>query len=277
MGILAADFDFVSSIVRSDAAIVLEKGKEYLVEARLTPLAKESGYETLESLVAVLRSGSAPGLRAKAVEALTTNETSFFRDIEPFEALKNTIIPDLIERRKAAKSLNIWCAASSTGQEPYSLAMLLRESFPILSTWKVSIVATDLSLEVLARARAGKFTQLEVNRGLPVAYLVKYFKKEGTDWIIREDIAKMVSFSQLNLIKPFTLVRDVDLVMIRNVLIYFDVATKREILGKIRKVLKPDGFMFLGAAETTLNIDDNFERRAVGRGSCYALRETKIK
>jgi chemotaxis protein methyltransferase CheR len=269
MGISGNDFEYLTSIIRQDSAIVLEKGKEYLIESRLAPVVKEHGLESLEQLVAKLKNPGSTFLRAEVVEALTTNETSFFRDIEPFEVLKSTLIPELIQKRKDKKQLSLWCAASSTGQEPYTVAMLIREHFPQLNDWKITFIATDLSKEVLEKARSGVFSQMEVNRGLPVTYLVKYFEKIGSDFRIKESIRKMVRFEELNLIKPFTIIPEVDLVMIRNVLIYFDVQVKREILGKIRKVLRSDGYLILGAAETTLNLDEKFERRAVGKSSCY--------
>lgn len=272
MSISPQDFDFVSKLLRAECAIVLEKGKEYLVESRLAPICRDKGFPTLEGLVAALKGNADSGLKQQVVEAMTTNETSFFRDIEPFENLRKVILPEIIEKRTASRTLNIWCAASSTGQEPYSIAMLLREHFPQLNDWKISFIASDISQEVLARAKSGRYSQLEVNRGLPVTYLVKYFKKEGTDWFINEDIRKMIRFEAINLVKPFSIISDIDLVMIRNVLIYFEVDIKKNILAKIRKIMKPDGFLLLGAAETTLNLDDNFIRRAVGKGSCYVLK-----
>ena len=185
---------------------MLEKGKEYLVEARLTPLAKTQGFESIANLVTALKANalSSRVLRQAVVEALTTNETSFFRDIEPFEILKKNVLPELIEKRAAKKQLSLWCAASSTGQEPYTVAMLLREHFPQLVSWKISFQATDLSRDVLERARSGIFSQMEVNRGLPVTYLVKYFDKQGTQWRVKENIRSMITFSELNLIKPFS-------------------------------------------------------------------------
>jgi chemotaxis protein methyltransferase CheR len=269
MAITSSDFEFVSAVIRQDSAIVLERGKEYLVESRLAPVARNHGFAGLDELVQRLRQPGSTTLRTQVVEALTTNETSFFRDVEPFELLRTTILPELIQRRADRRQLTIWCAASSTGQEPYSVAMLLRDHFPQLNDWKLTFIATDISKDVLERARAGKFSQLEVNRGLPITYLVKYFEKVGTDFQLKSDIRKMIRFEEFNLIKPFTTLPELDIVMIRNVLIYFDVPTKREILAKIRKLLRPDGFLLLGAAETTLNIDENFVRRAVGKASCY--------
>ena len=267
--IAAPDFEFVSALVRQEAAIVLDKGKEYLVETRLSPIAKKNGFAGLAELVAALRQPAAKALRADVVEALTTNETSFFRDVEPFEMLRRTILPEVIADKRATKRLSIWCAASSTGQEPYTLAMLLRENFPELTGWDVRIVATDISREVLERARSGVFSQLEVNRGLPAKYLVKYFEKTEEGYKMKEDVRRLVRFEEMNLIKPFTLISDIDIVFMRNVLIYFDVTVKKEILAKTRKIMKSKGYLFLGAAETTMNLDDKFERRSLGKTSCY--------
>ena len=272
MSIEAADFDYICKVVRESSAIVLEKGKEYLVEARLYPVVRELGLESFPKLVEAVKKGDAAA-RTRVVEALTTNETSFFRDIEPFDFLRKDILPEIMKKRAATRQLTIWCAASSTGQEPYSMAMMLRENFPELTTWKVKIVATDINKEVLERAKRGVFTQLEVNRGLPITYLVKYFEKKGTEFHIKEDIKSMVHYLEMNLARPFTaVVGDIDIVLIRNVLIYFDSDTKKSILGKIRGVMKPDGFLFLGAAETTINLDENFVRRSAGRASCYHLK-----
>jgi len=205
---------------------------------------------------------------------MTTNETSFFRDFHPFEDLKKIVLPALIARRSAERELRIWCAASSSGQEPYSLAMLIRESFPKLVSWKVHILATDLSTDILARAREGRYSQLEVNRGLPATLLVKYFEKRGCDWYLRDDIREMVEYQIVNLAGPWPFLPAMDIVMIRNVLIYFSVETKKEILAKVRRVLMPDGYFFLGAAETTFGIDTSFERVQLERATCYQVRKT---
>jgi chemotaxis protein methyltransferase CheR len=193
--------------------------------------------------------------------------------VHPFEALRTKVLPDLIAARAAQRTLRIWCGACSTGQEPYSLSMLLREKFPELATWKVSILCTDLSGDVLARAKAGSYSQLEVNRGLPALMLVKYFTRQGDAWEIKEEVRRPLEFKELNLAKAFPVLPRFDLVMLRNVLIYFDVETKKAILGRIRRVMAPDAFFFLGAAETTLNLDDAFISVPVGKTVCYRLRE----
>jgi chemotaxis protein methyltransferase CheR len=266
-----ADFDYIRRLVRERSSIVLESNKAYLAESRLIPLAKREGMRSLNELVARLRGEKFGGLHRKVVEAMTTNETSFFRDIHPFEALKKPILPELITRRASERKLNIWCAACSTGQEPYTIAMLLRESFPQLGGYSVRIVATDLSTEVLDRAREGVYSQIEVNRGLPAALLVKYFKKQGLHWKIADDLRRMVEFRELNLAESWALLGSMDIIFLRNVLIYFDVSTKQGILAKVRTSLRPDGYLFLGAAETTINLDDAFQRVQLDKSGCYRL------
>ncbi|MBA4070838.1 MAG: chemotaxis protein CheR [Gemmatimonas sp.] len=269
MPISPTDFDFVRAMVRKESAIALDPGKEYLVESRLTTLARQLGLVTADQLIEEVRRKPDNGLRYKIVEAMTTNETSFFRDVAPFDALREHVLPDLIARRAAQNSLRIWCGAASTGQEPYSLAMLIREHFPALASWRVEIVATDISREVLDRARTGRYSQLEVNRGLPASMLVKYFEKEGIAWRVKAPLRDMVTFREMNLIGSWTGVDNADIVMMRNVLIYFDVTIKKQILANVRRVLRADGYFMLGSAESTMNIDDKYTRVPVGRTSCY--------
>ncbi|MGC4082689.1 MAG: protein-glutamate O-methyltransferase CheR [Vicinamibacterales bacterium] len=271
MALTSSDFDFVRTFVAARAGIVLESGKEYLVEARLHPLAARLGFGGIGDMVATLRRTSDKELERRLIEAMTTNETTFFRDSAPFEALRLDVLPRLIDARRHTRQLTIWCAASSTGQEPYSLAMLMAEHFPALDTWNVQFIASDLSLDVLERAKAGRYSQLEVNRGLPVQYLMKYFTRHGSQWEIVPDIRRRVDFRQINLIEPWPLLPVFDLVFIRNVMIYFDVDAKRSILARIRQRLRPDGHLFLGAAETTMNIDAGFARTDHERAGCYRL------
>lgn len=271
MALAADDMEYVQKLVRKHSAIVLENDKEYLVEARLQNVARSAGLLSVTALITQLRATTVNGMHHDVVEAMTTNESSFFRDVHPFEALKKVVLPDLLQKRATESLLRIWCAACSTGQEPYTLAMLLREHFPLLNRWRVEILASDLSTKVLDRARQGIFSQLEVNRGLPAAFLVKYFQKQGVDWQIKDDIRKMVQFRQLNLIEPWPLLPPMEIVFVRNVLIYFDVETKKRILAKVRGLLRPDGYLFLGGAETTLNLDEAFERIAFERSGCYRL------
>ncbi len=272
MGIHAEEFRFVADLIRAEAAIVLDVGKEYLVETRLGPLAHQLGLGSISALVAELRTRCNPALLTRVVDSMTTNETSFFRDVQPFEHLKRKVFPELIERRRAQKKLSIWCAAASSGQEPYSMAMLLRESFPELAGWRVEFVATDISTQVLAKAREGIYSQLEVNRGLPAPLLVKYFRKHGLEWQVDASLRSMIQWREFNLAsKTFPPMGPFDLIMLRNVMIYFDVPTKRSILGNMRRVLRPDGYLFLGTAETTINVDDNFASDTF-HTACYRLK-----
>jgi chemotaxis protein methyltransferase CheR len=274
MTLSPTEFNFIRRLVLEQSAIVLEEDKGYLVESRLLPLARREGFPSLNLFVQKLQVEPLQALHRRAVEAMTTNETSFFRDFHPFETVKKLVLPDLIARRSAEKELSIWCAASSSGQEPYSLAMLIRENFPTLASWKVRILATDLSTDILARASEGRYSQLEVNRGLPASLLVKYFQKRDCDWYLRDDIRNMVEYKVVNLANAWPFLPFMDIVMIRNVLIYFGVETKKEILAKVRRVLKRDGYFFLGAAETTLNLDESFERVQFEHAVCYRVRST---
>lgn len=272
MTILPAEFEFLRKIVECDSAIILDESKNYLIESRLAPIAKINGAKSISELVAKLKVGNDKELRRQVIEAMTTNETSFFRDVEPFEVLEGDLIPELMGRRKHIKELRFWCAAASTGQEPYSIAMLIRDNFPELLNWKVEIVATDINLEVLEQAKRGLYNSVEMKRGLTPEQVSKHFSQVGNNWQISADLRSMVKFSQLNLIHTWPNLGLFDFVFIRNVLIYFNVECKRDILGKIRKVLQPDGFMFLGTAETTLNIDPSYERRSFFRTSCYRVK-----
>ena len=272
MALDAGDFDYVRGLLRKLSGLVLEAGKEYLVETRLTPVAKQAGYDSLPDLITQLRSRALNNLHMKVVEALTINETQFFRDIHPFRALRTTILPELINRRLAVRQLNLWCAAASTGQEPYSVAMLLAESFPDLANWNVRYIASDISDEVLEQAQQGYYSQLEVNRGLPAPLLVKYFGRQGTKWQIAEQIRRRVEFRNINLIQAWPSLPPMDIILMRNILIYFDVETKKAILGKVRQLLRPDGYLFLGSAETTLNLDTTFKKVQFDKTVCYQLR-----
>lgn len=256
MAISTAEFNYVRDLTRRSAAIVIDPGKEYFIESRLAPLVQKQGCKTLSELIGLMQKNPAFGaLHAKAIDALTTNETFFFRDFQPFEVLRKHVVPRLLEQRAAQRRLSIWSAACSTGQEPYSLAMLLRESFPQLAQWQVSILATDLSPTVLAQARSGSYNQFEVNRGLPAPLLIKYFRKEADRWVVKDELKQGMEFRAMNLIEPWPIFPPFDVVLMRNVMIYFDVPTKQGILKKIRTCLQPRGSLFLGTAETTINLD----------------------
>ena len=272
MSLNAADFDYLRRFLYERSAIVLDPGKEYLVESRLVPLARKEGLAGLETLIGSLRAGTANGLIQKVVEAMTTNETSFYRDNAPFEVMRTKLLPTLLPILDKERTLRIWSAAASTGQEIYSIAMILRDHFPQLGSWKVHLLATDLSRDVLAKAREGRYNQLEVNRGLPAAMLVKHFEKHGMEWQVKADIRQQVEFREMNLATNWPAIPPMDVVFLRNVLIYFDVETKRQILGRVRRVLRPHGYLFLGGAETTFQIDDGFERVAIDKATVYRLR-----
>ncbi len=269
------DFNYIRELVHRYSAIALESDKAYLVETRLAPLARRTGFASLQELIASLRTQpTTHPLCRQVIEAITTHETSFFRDVHPFEALRTLIFPELLARRPAP-NLTIWCAACSSGQEPYSVAMLVCEHFPVLANRRIRIIATDLSQTILARASEGIYSQIEVHRGLPAALLIKYFDKQGLHWRIKPVIRRMVEFQQGNLAEAWPLIPPLDIIFMRNVLIYFDVETKKTILAKIRNVLKPDGYLFLGSSETTLNLDSTFEPVSTGKSICYQLRQDR--
>lgn len=269
------DFHFVSSLVHQRAAIVLGPGKEYLVASRLDILARDESLSSHLELIARLRERPDPVLARKVVEAMTTNETSFFRDQNPFEGLARVVLPQLIARRQASRRLSIWSAACSTGQEAYSIWMLLHDRFPELADWDVRILGTDLSGDVLAKARTGRYTQLEVGHGLPGPLLARHFTKDGTHWQIDASARAACEFRQLNLAEPWPAIPPVDVVFLRNVLIYFDSPTKRKILSRTASVLAPDGFLFLGAGETTLGLEPSFRRVPLERGCCFCTSSSR--
>jgi chemotaxis protein methyltransferase CheR len=267
---------FLRDFIYRRSAIVLEADKDYLIDSRLTPLVRQHGLSSIDELAHKLRVNPAAPLVTQVIEAMTTNETFFFRDFHPFEALKLRLVPELIKARAAQRSLRIWCAAASTGQEPYSIAMTLRDAFPELASWDVQIYSTDLNSTVLARAREGKYRQLEVNRGLPAPMLLKYFERSGAEWQVKPVLRDMVKFHELNLLDPWVSVGPQDLVFMRNIMIYFDVETKRRILGRLRQILRPDGFLILGGAETTSNLDDAYMPVRVGTGVYYQLKTANL-
>lgn len=262
------NFKHICDLVMKEAAIVLGTGKEYLVEARLGAVASRHHYPTLNALVDHLRfSRTSAPLQREIVDALTTNETLFFRDFHPFEALKKDVLPVLLDRHREGR-ITIWSAACSSGQEAYSLAMLIAENFPQAAD-RFQIIGTDISTHILRRARAGVYQQLEVNRGLPATLLVKYFKQVPDGWELSEDIRRRVEFRELNLARPWPGMPRCHLVMMRNVMIYFDIAVRRQILGQVRGTLHPGCYLLLGGAETTLMVDDGFSPLNIGRTTFY--------
>ena len=270
MPISASDFQYIAGLVRAHAAIVLEPGKEYLVETRLEPIARKEGYESLADMIHVLRSmPPTEWLHAAVIDALTTNETLFFRDFHPFEAMRQTIIPRIIEQRQQSRQLTLWSAACSSGQEPYSFAMMIRESFPQLKDWIITIVGSDISTSSLARARQAAYSQFEVNRGLPAIYMAKYFTQKDGLWHLKDEIKRMVQFRNQNLLHPWPMTPAWDIILLRNVMIYFDIPAKQGILRRMRTTLAPGGYMMLGAAETTLNIDPSWKPIPYGHTVAY--------
>jgi chemotaxis protein methyltransferase CheR len=260
-----ADYDYLRRLLKERSGLDLSADKQYLVESRLVPLARRVGLSGISDLVQKMR-GSAEALVKDVVEAMTTNETFFFRDKIPFDHLNGTILPALLPARAARKSLRIWSAASSTGQEPYSIAMCLKERAAELAGWRIEIVATDLSQEVLEKSKAGIYSQFEVQRGLPIQLLVKYFTQIGELWQLRADIRAMVQHRQLNLLQDFSHLGKFDVVFCRNVLIYFDLETKVSIFERLAKVMEADGMLMLGAAETVVGMTDAFKPYRDRRG-----------
>ncbi|BAM86510.1 chemotaxis protein methyltransferase [Bradyrhizobium oligotrophicum S58] len=259
------DYEFLRKLLRDKSGLDLSADKQYLIESRLLPLARKAGLASISDLVQKLKDGSST-LISQVVEAMTTNETFFFRDKVPFDHFREVIMPELLKARANRKSIRIWCAACSTGQEPYSLAMSLKEMSSALSGWRVEIIATDLSQEVLEKSKTGLYSQFEVQRGLPIQLLVKYFKQAGELWQINSDVRGMVQHRQLNLLHDFSQLGTFDVVFCRNVLIYFDQDTKINIFGRLAKLMEPDGFLVLGAAETVVGLTDVFKPLADRRG-----------
>lgn len=265
--------DFVCTLVRERSAIELEASKAYLIEARLTPLAKKQGYTSIAEYLRCLQLKRQPDEERKLVDAMTTNETSFYRDIHPFNALKNQLINEFRTQKSNQRSLNIWSAACSTGQELYSIAIILKEHFPDLSNWNVQLVGTDLSEEVLDRARSATYSQIEMNRGMPAQLLVKYFQRQGMSWQLCPELRAKATFKKLNLIETWPFMPKMDIVFLRNVLIYFSPETKKRILQKVRSIMAPGAVLFLGAAETTLGLDTSFDRFEAERSIFYRVKQ----
>jgi chemotaxis protein methyltransferase CheR len=272
MPLAANDFELVRQIVRDHVGILLDSWKTSLVETRLSAIARGEGLAGVDDLLNHLRSRSRSPLSTRVVESLLTTETSFFRDVHPFEALRQFILPDLIIQRQARRRLAIWSAGCASGQEIYSVAMLIREHFPSLLDWSLQLVGTDVSSSMLAKAAKGRYTELEINRGLPAAALVKYFEQHALEWQIKLEVRAMVEFVQMNLAGSWRALPKMDIIFMRNVLVYFDVEKKREILAKVRRQLHPDGFLFLGGAESTINLDDDFQPTYFGPAVVYRLR-----
>ncbi len=254
-----ADFDFLAGLLKERSGLMLTPDKVYLLESRLTPLARKRGFDTLDTLVQKLKLRTDQSLVKDVTEAMTTNESFFFRDNTPFDLFKNHVLPAMEKARGARKKLRIWCAAASTGQEPYSLAILLKEQGFKFRDWNIEIIGTDICTQVLEKAKAGQYSQFEVQRGLPIQLLIKYFNQEGDVWQLSDDIRNMVKFRPFNLLDNLAGMGTFDVIYCRNVLIYFDQKTKGQVLDRMSKVLANDGTLFLGAAETVLGITDAFK------------------
>ena len=252
------DYEYLRKLLKDHSGLDLSADKQYLIESRLLPLSRKCALAGISKLVQKMKGGSAT-LVAQVVEAMTTNETFFFRDKVPFDHFRDTIVPEVLKARAGRKSIRIWCAAGSTGQEPYSLAMCLKEMGAALAGWRVEIIATDLSTEVLEKSKSGVYSQFEVQRGLPIQLLVKYFKQNGELWQISPELRAMVQHRQLNLLHDFSQLGTFDIIFCRNVLIYFDQDTKINIFGRLAKAMEGDGFLVLGAAETVVGLTDVFK------------------
>ncbi|WP_339861585.1 protein-glutamate O-methyltransferase CheR [Thalassospira alkalitolerans] len=259
------DFDFVSRLIKSKSGLVLSQDKTYLLESRLMPIARKRGLKDLTELIGAMRGGDRV-LVEEVVDAMTTNESFFFRDTKPFDQFRHVVLPHMIKERASKRQLRIWCAAASSGQEPYSLAMILDEFKSQLAGWRVDIIGTDISREILTKARAGLYSQFEVQRGLPIQLLVKYFQKKEDQWQISQEIRSKVQYKEFNLLEDFKSLGQFDIVYCRNVLIYFDQPTKSDVLARAAGLMPDDGFLFLGGAETVLGISDKFKPLARQRG-----------
>lgn len=260
------DFEFIAQLLYQRSGLVITQEKAYLLESRLNPVARKWDLDSFDALIAALRSNKDERLMVDVTEAMTTNESFFFRDNRPFDQFKEIVLPHLLEARAARKQIRVWSAACSSGQEPYTLAMILKEEAAKLAGWKVEIVATDLSTEILNKAKEGLYSQFEVQRGLPITLLMKYFTQEGEKWRISEEIRNMVSYRPFNLLDSPSALGTFDVVFCRNVLIYFDQATKGQVLSRVAQIMPADGYLYLGGAETVLGISDSFEVMPGQRG-----------
>lgn len=266
MSIDSRDFEYLRDFLMKSSGLVVKPEKEYLLKSRLEPLARSQGMESISELVSKMKSPTARDLQITVTDAMTTNESLFYRDKTPFEHLDKIMLPYLLEARKAKRRVRIWCAASSTGQEPYSIAMSLKEQAAKVAGWNFEILGTDISKTVLAKASSGEYTQFEVQRGLPIKLLLKYFTQQGENWVLNEDIRKMVKYQEGNLLASFSNIGKFDIVFCRNVLIYFDLETKKQVLEKIAMQMDRDSYLLLGAAETVMGVCDKFEAVKGARG-----------
>jgi chemotaxis protein methyltransferase CheR len=259
------DIEYVINLIRDNSGVVLTKEKIYLIETRFYPLMVKYKKNKIHEFIDFVRTSGNDALKREVIDSLMTNETMFFRNSKPFEDFKDKILPYLLEQRQNTKKIRIWCAGCSSGQEPYSLAMILHEHKHLMQGWNVSIVATDISHGILEKAKSGKFTQFEVQRGLPITSLVKYFDKSDNNWVIKDEIKDYVTFQYFNLLDDPVLFGGFDIVFCRNVIIYFSLEDKKRVLEGFKKVLKSDGFLILGGSETTLGITESFSHSDITR------------
>ncbi len=260
-----SDFDLYKDLLKEKSGLTLTPDKSYLLDSRLTPIARKWGFDNLDAMTIAIRGVPKPDLIKDVVEAMTTNETSFYRDSKPFDQFRDIVLPHMLKNR-STKKVRIWCAAASTGQEPYSLAMLLKENAAKLPGWSFEIIATDIDTNVLETAKKAEYSQFEVQRGLPIQMLMKYFDQRGDRWALKDDIKKMVQYKYFNLLESMASLGKFDIVFCRNVLIYFDRETKAKVLQNIAGLLPDDGFVFLGGAETVLGVTDAFKLMENTRG-----------
>ncbi|HXX91523.1 MAG TPA: protein-glutamate O-methyltransferase CheR [Acidimicrobiales bacterium] len=268
MTVAVPEFQYLRDVLHKHSAIVLADDKQYLVEARLAPIARDLGFDSVEDVVREMRRGDR-GLQDRVVEAMTTNETSWFRDVHPFNALRDTILPELIDRNRESRTLSVWSAACSTGQELYSVALLLDAHFSEVEYWNLELLGTDLNNTVVDRARAGSFSGLEINRGLPAAMIARYFVRDGANFVIHARLRNKVRFEKFNLAAQWTGLPTFDLILLRNVLIYFDQPTKKQILDAACRQLAPWGYLAMGGAESPIGITDTLETVAIGGATFY--------
>lgn len=266
------DFDFIARLLKDRSGLLLGRDKVYLLESRLTPLARRRGLESLGDLIAYMRRERDEALVRQVVEAMTTNESFFFRDNTPFELFRDQVLPKLRVTNVATRRVRIWCSAASTGQEPYSLAIMLKELEAQWAGWEFEILGTDISTQVLDKARAGIYSQFEIQRGLPIRMVMKYFTQEGEAWQLAKSIRDMVTFREFNLLDGFRSLGVFDVIYCRNVLIYFDQDTKADVLNRLAEIMPPHGVLFLGAAETVLGLTDRFRPVPEHRGM-YVVNE----
>ena len=272
MTLVAGDFAYVRQLVFERSAIVLGEDKQYLINSRLQPLARELGLDDSNAVVARLQRTKDRSLESKVIEAMTTNETLWFRDVHPFSALRNTILPEIVARRSSSRCISVWSAACSSGQELYSIGMTIADQFPELRSWRLKLIGTDISSEMVDRATKGSYSTLEVNRGLPASMLVRHFDHVDNHFTVKPEIRRGISFQQMNLVGGWAPLPRFDLVCIRNVLIYFDLPTRTRVLAQVARTMDPGGYLMIGSAESMVGVSDEFEMETADGATFYRLK-----